>query len=191
MEYVVILLAGALVFGACFLIDKGFKKLFRSRKQHKSGMAVRLNKRYGAFGAIIFVLGLAALFTGLRNGLLLTVLGVILILTGIGLETYYMSFGIYYDDESFLVNTFGKRGRTYSYRDIKAQKLYNTQGHLLVELHLTDGQVAHVQSTMDGAHAFMNHAFEAWLRQTGRKREDCPFHNPGKSQWFPSADGEE
>ena len=47
MEYILILIVAALVFGICFLIDKGFTKLFRSQAEHMSGTAVRLSKRYG------------------------------------------------------------------------------------------------------------------------------------------------
>ena len=64
MEYVAVLLVAALVFLVCFLVDKGFTKLFRSQQEHKSGLAIRLNKRYGSIGLIIAVLGVAALFAG-------------------------------------------------------------------------------------------------------------------------------
>ena len=61
MSVVFILLVAAAVFGLCFAVDKLFTKLFRSRAQHRSGMAVRASKRYGAFGVILMVLGVAAL----------------------------------------------------------------------------------------------------------------------------------
>ena len=44
MEYIAVLLVAALVFLICFMVDKGFTKLFRSQKEHKSGLAIRLNK---------------------------------------------------------------------------------------------------------------------------------------------------
>ena len=58
------LLVAAGVFGVCFLVDRLFTRLFRSRAQHRSGMAVRAGKRYGAFGVILMVLGVAALIFG-------------------------------------------------------------------------------------------------------------------------------
>ena len=55
----------------------------------------------------------------------------------------------------------------------------------LIELYLSDGRAVQVQGTMEGAYAFMDHAFSAWLKQTGRTREDCPFYDPQNSCWFP------
>ena len=49
MTFFLILLIAAAVFGLCFAVDKAFSKLFRSKAQHRSGMAVRANKRYGLF----------------------------------------------------------------------------------------------------------------------------------------------
>ena len=43
MEYLAVILIAAAVFGMCYLIDKGFVKLFRSKTQHGSGLSVRLN----------------------------------------------------------------------------------------------------------------------------------------------------
>lgn len=189
MEYIAVVIIAALVFGVCFLIDKGFTKLFRSQAQHMSGKAVRLSKRYGSIGLIIAVIGLAAVFTGLGDGWVLTVGGAVLVVLGIGLVVYYMTYGVFYDEDSFIFMTFGKRATTYAYKDIKAQQLYNNQGHLLIELHMADGKAIHLQSTMNGCFDFMDHAFAAWLRQTGRTKETCPFHDPANSCWFPPVEG--
>ena len=187
MKYLAVVLVAAAVFGLCWLVDKGFTKLFRSQAQHRSGLSVRLNKRYGSIGLVLVVLGLAALFSGLnsKNGLVLLIGGGIVIATGIGLVVYYMSFGVFYDDEGFILTAFGKRDVIYAYKDILSQQLYNNQGHILIELHLTDGRVVHLQENMVGAVAFLDHAFSAWCKQTGRSEADCTFHDPGNSCWFP------
>ena len=185
MQYLWVIIVAAVVFGVCFLVDKGFTKLFRSQAQHKSGKAVRLSKRYGSIGLILTVLGIGAIFTGLPQNWILIVGGAIVALMGIALVVYYMTYGVFYDDESFLVMRFGKRDVTYSYKDIQAQQLYNNQGHLLIELYMADGEAVHLQSTMTGCYDFMDHAFSAWLRQTGKKQEDCPFYDPQNSCWFP------
>ena len=57
MEFVLILLIAGAIFGLCYLIDKGFARSFRSKAQHRSGLAVRANKRYGVFGVCLSVLG--------------------------------------------------------------------------------------------------------------------------------------
>ena len=48
MEFIPVILFAGLVFLACWLVDKGFTKLFRSQAQHRSGLSVRPNKRYGS-----------------------------------------------------------------------------------------------------------------------------------------------
>lgn len=186
MEYVAVLLIAALVFLICFLVDKGFTKLFRSQQEHKSGLAVRLNKRYGSIGLIIAVLGVAAIFAG---GWLMIAGGTLLILVGTGLVIYYMTFGVFYDTDTFIITTFGKKSTTYRYGDIKAQQLYNNYGNTVIELYMNDGRTVQIQFSMAGAYDFMDHAFPAWLRQTGRRREDCSFYDPQNSCWFPPVEG--
>ena len=57
MEFVIIALIVAAIFGLCYLVDKAFTKAFRSKAQHRSGLAVRANKRYGIFGVVLSALG--------------------------------------------------------------------------------------------------------------------------------------
>lgn len=187
MELIGILLVAAVVLGLCYLIDKAFTKTFRSKAQHRSGLAVRANKRYGIFGVILSVLGILGFFTGLTDGPVLLVGGIIVLLMGLGLAVHYLSFGIFYDGESFLLSRFGKKDREYRYQDIQGQRLYVIQGGtILVELYMTDGSTVSVQSSMDGAYSFLDAAFAAWCRQTGRDPENCEFHDPSQSLWFPT-----
>ena len=185
MKIVPVIIIAAVVFGVCFLADKGFSKLFRSQAQHASGLAVRLNKRYGSIGLLLVVLGLAAIFTGLPADWVLIVGGAVVVLMGIALVVYYMNYGVFYNEDSFLFMRLGKPNVTYYYKDITAQQLYNNQGHLLIELHMADGNTIQLQSTMNGCYAFMDYAFFAWLKQTGRTEADCPFYDPRNSCWFP------
>lgn len=185
-----VLLIGAVVFGICFLADKGFTKAFRGQEQHKSGLSVRPNKKYGAFGLILAVLGLGAVFTGLDGDKLLLFGGCFVILLGIALVIYYLSTGLFYDEESFIYTSFGKKSLTYRYRDIESQQLYNAQGNLMVELFMTDGKSVHVHANMNGAFDFLDKAFYGWCAQRGITVEDCPFHDPANSCWFPPASEE-
>lgn len=182
MAYVIII---ALTFLICWLVDKGFTKLFRSKPQHSSGKSLRLNKHYGGFGLILFVLGLAALFAGLSNGALLIIGGCCMILLGIGMVVYYMTFGVYYDEDSFVLTTFGKRSMTFSFGEIRSQQLYASGRQIVMELYMKNGQTVQLNSRIKGVYEFMDHAFAAWLRQTGKKKEDCPFYDPENSCWFP------
>ena len=191
MKIAAIIIIAAVTFGVCFLVDKGFTKLFRNREQHKSGLAVKLNKRYATIGLILAFLGTAAIFTGLKEGKALLIGGIVVVLMGIGLVVYYLTFGVYYDDNSFILASFGKKSETYSFRDIKEQRLYTvTGGSSVVELHLTDGRALSLHSTMEGTYPFLDHAFYAWCRQTGRNPEECDFHDPSKSCWFPGVEVE-
>lgn len=189
MEFIAIILVAAAVFGICYLVDKGFARAFRSKAQHRSGLAVRANKRYGIFGVILSALGILALCAGVTDGAVLLVGGLIVLLMGVCLAVYYLSFGIFYDGESFLQSRFGKKDVTYYYRDIRGQKLYLIQGgNIVVELHMADGNVVSLQSAMDGVYPFLDTAFAGWCLQTGRDPQSCDFHDPSQSLWFPTVE---
>ena len=113
MSILPVLLVAAAVFGVCFAVDKGFSKLFRSKAQHQSGLAVRVNKRNGVFGVGLSVIGVLAICLGITSGLALLLGGILVLLMGIGLSMYYLTHGIFYDGESFLVSTFGRKDRSY------------------------------------------------------------------------------
>lgn len=189
MEYVAIALVAALTFGVCWLVDKGTKKLFRGKVQHASGLSVRLNKRYATIGIILGFLGVCAFFAGMKGYLALTIGGPIILLMGIALIIYYVSFGIFYDDDSFVLTTFGKRSVTYRYDQIRGQMLYNAGGNILVELYLKGGRSVMIQAAMVGGFEFLDHAFQCWCHQTGRDPQDCTFHDPDNSCWFPNVEG--
>ena len=93
MEFVIIALIVAAIFGLCYLVDKAFTKAFRSKAQHRSGLAVRANKRYGIFGVVLSALGVLAVCVGITDGAVLLVGGAIVLLMGLGLAAYYLSFG--------------------------------------------------------------------------------------------------
>ncbi len=180
------LILAALVFGACYAVDKGFQKLFRSRKEHKSGLAVKHNKRAALFGLVLAVLGIAGILAGIGGGPGLLVLSILVLLMAAALIVYYLSFGIYYDEKSFLVNSFGKQEKICRYGEIREQKLYVVQGgSVIVELHMLDGSTVSVQSTMDGALPFLDYAFARWCEETGMDPDICDFHDPGQFYWFP------
>lgn len=176
-------------FALCFALDKGFTKLFRSQPQHMSGKAVRLHKYYGVGGLLLTVLGIGAIFTGVRESMTILIAGGGLILVmGIGLIVYFLTFGLFYDEDSFLLTTFGKKTGLYRFSQIKGQKLYNNGGQTLIELYLSDGRSVQLQSSMTGAYAFLDYAFEAWCAQRGISPEACSFHDPDNSLWFPTVE---
>jgi len=189
MQFFLILLIAAAIFGICYLVDKGFARLFRSKAQHRSGMAVRANKRYGVFGTVLICMGILAICVGITDGIVLTIGGIFVLLMGIGLAAHYLTFGIFYDGESLLYSRFGKKDLTYYYKDIQGQKLYLVQGgSIIIELHMTDGFAVSVQSSMDGVYPFLDTAFAGWCLQTERDPQNCDFHDPSQSLWFPTVE---
>jgi hypothetical protein len=181
------ILVAAVSFGVFYLIDRLFTKLFRSQSQHRSGLSVRVGKRYALFGVFFGVLGILGLTVGIgQSPVLIAAGGAVLVIGGI-LIVYYLSFGIFYDADTFLLTAFGKKSRTYSFSDIEGQKLYVIQGgSVVIELYLAGGETVSLQSTMDGTYPFLDHAFAAWCRQTGKVPEECAFHDPSQSLWFPT-----
>lgn len=188
-QFIAIAIVAGIIFGICYLVDKTFTKLFRSKAQHRSGKAVRANKRYGVFGVVLTVLGIMAMCIGGSTEPVLFWGGVIVLLMGVCLAVYYLSFGIFYDGETILLSHFGKKDVTYYYKEIVGQKLYLVQGgSIIVELHMADGSTVSVNSMMDGAYPFLDTAFAAWCLQTGRDPQSCDFHDPSQSLWFPTVE---
>lgn len=184
--FTILLVAGA-VFAACYFVDKGFAKVFRSKAQHLSGMAVRANKRNGIFGVVLTALGIAGMCMGADRVLLVG--GIIVAAMGIGLAIHYLSFGIFYDGETFLVSRFGKASKEYAFKDILGQKLYLIQGgNIVIELHMADGSAVSLQSSMDGVYPFLDTAFAGWCLATDRDPQSCDFHDPSQSLWFPTVE---
>ena len=181
-----IVIAIALTFCACYFVDKGYTKLFRSKQQHKSGLQVRVSKRYASIGLILCILGLLAILTGVGGESVLLIGGFIVLCIGCCLVGHYLSFGIFYDADTFIVTAFGKKNPVYRFRDIRHQKLYLIQGgSIVVELHMTDGSAVSVHTAMEGAYPFLDHAFAAWCRQKQLDPESCSFHDPRNHLWFP------
>lgn len=185
MKLAVMVVIAALTFGVCYLIDKGFHKTFRNKVQHMSGLSVRLNKRYATIGIVLFFLGVCAIFAGMKGYLALTIGGAVVAVMGVALIVYYLTFGIFYNDDGFILTTFGKRSVTYQYNQIQGQLLYNASGNILIELHMKDGRSVNLQAGMVGVYPFLDAAFSNWCRQTGKCPEDCDFHDPDNSLWFP------
>lgn len=191
MNLLATVLIAALVFGLCYLVDKVFTCKFRGKAQHRSGLAVRVNKRYGVFGVGLSVLGILSICVGVSGGVALIIGGALVLIMGICLAVYYLTHGIFYDGDSFLVSSFRKKDQIYYYRSIKEQKLFQVQGgSVIIELYMTDGTSVSLQSSMDGVYLFLDTAFAGWCMQNGIDPQSCTFHDPSKSWWFPHGEEE-
>ena len=81
------MLVPVLVFGVCFAVDKGFSKTFRNQIQHRSGLSVRLSKRYALFGLFLTVIGILAVCIGITDTKVLLWGGMIVLLMVISMTT--------------------------------------------------------------------------------------------------------
>lgn len=184
MQYLIMIVVAVFTLGICFAADKGFTRVFRSKPQHNSGRSVRVNRKYAVAGILLVVLGLASLFH-LGDSKLFLIGGILLIPTGIFLIIYYMSFGIYYDEDGFLYSSFGKKSVTFEYGQIRGQQLYNASGNIVIELHMDDGSTVSLQAGMPGIYPFLDEAFTGWCRQTEHDPNHCSFHDPANTCYFP------
>ena len=182
-----LIVVAVLTFAVMFLLDKGFSRLFRSRSQHKSGLSVKLPKRYGVTAILLGVLGVLVLLQLAKEfDALMLFLGIALLVMASGFACYYLGFGIYYDDESFLYSSFGKKTVSYRYADIQAQQLFTvTGGSVAIDLFLPDGKSVGLQSTMVGVYPFLDKACHARMRQLGLNSAECAWFEPSESRWFP------
>ncbi len=189
MQFAGFILIAAATFGLCYLFDKGFQKLFRSAKQHRSGLSVRLNKMYSIMGVALCFLGVCAIVTGISDTKSLLYGGIAVLGLGIALCIYHLSFGIFYDEDSFVYTRFGSKEQTFRFSDIQTQKLYViTGGSMVIELHTEGGKAVSIQTTMEGAYPFLDAAFLGWCRQKGLDAAACTFHDPANFVWFPQED---
>lgn len=187
MQWIIVLLVVAATFGCCYLLDKGFTRMFRNTDQHKSGLSVRPAKRYFLIGLGLCLLGIMAILSGISgNGKMLLYGGIAVLLFGGVVLAYYAGTGIYYNEDGFVVAALGKKNRTYRFSDITSQSLYLIQGGAIsLELHLEQGGSISVNSVMEGMYPFLDHAFAAWCRQKEMEPENCEFHDPSQCVWFP------
>ena len=142
--------------------------------------------RREVWGVILLVLGILSVCLGFGSDRVLLLGGGMVAVMGAWLLGYYLGFGIFYDQESFLVCAFGKKSRLYRYEDIQGQSLYVvTGGNTVIELQLSDGTALTLSAAMEGTFPFLDMAFAGWCRQTGTNPESCSFHDPSRSWWFP------
>ena len=174
-------------FGILFCLDKLFTRIFRNQSQHHSGTAVRLKRGYGIASVLLCLLGVLCLMQYiLEKELLMLACFVVLMAMGGGLGAYYLSHGIFYDDDTFLFTTLGKKGVTYRYADITGQKLYLLQGgSYMVELYMAQGGTVSIQTSMPGAYDFLDKACHARFRQLGVNSFECEWFDESQSCWFP------
>ena len=177
MFYVIIALFCACIFGLCFLVDR---LLSRGKTGGPAPNTVRQPRRAFVIGIVLLVAGVAcALFVpgglGLIGGVVIALLGAVLIVS-------YFSFAVDYDDEGFTVRGLRTSGR-YRFAQITGEQAVATRGGIHVML-LAGDTTVELSEAMQGARAFLSHAYYAWCRQKGIAPEDNPPPAPEALVWF-------
>ena len=176
MFYVFIALICAAVFGLCYLVDR---LLSRGRSKSAPERTVRQPRRAFVIGVVLLVAGV---FIALFVPGLLGVGGVVIALLGAVLILSFFSFTVEYDDEGFTCRTL-RGSKRYQYSQIRGEQALTTRGGIAVMLYVGDDGVE-LSEAMQGARAFLSHAYYAWCRQKGIEPEDCPPPAPEALVWF-------
>lgn len=186
MQYVYLLIIAALVFGLCFLIDFLFKKLFPKSKLEGSKRVVRMPRRSAIWGLILTLFPVVVLLFWLppEGDTALTIGCVVAILFGLVLLVQYFSFGIWYDEETFLFKDLRRGRRTYHYSQIKGQQSLMTRSGIQATIFVGE-DVIEVSSAMQGLPDFLDKAFYRWCAAKGID-PDSVENNPAMLTYFPA-----
>ena len=180
-----LLIVAAVVFGLCFLLDRLFQKLFPKSDLQKSKKTVRMPRRCVVFGILLLTVSFAVLlFFG--SDTLLLIGSIVGMLLGALLLGYYFSFSICYNDEAFLYRDLRHRKTQYTYAQILGQRSLMTRSGINVTLLVADDSVM-LTSAMEGASAFLQHAFFRWCGEKGID-PDSVENNPRMLTFFPDPD---
>ena len=180
MQYVILAVFMAAVFGICFGVDRLCRKLFPKDPRK----TVRLPRKSVIFGILLTFVAFAAplmfweqLEWYLRIGCL------IVLLMGIFLLVQYFSFSIRYDDEGFECRTLGKKPVVSTYADILGQKSIIARSGVNSTLYTKNGEVP-IFSAQVGVQEFLRTAFSAWC-ESGGIDPDTVENNPAYYTYFP------
>ena len=183
MKYVLYLLLIAVIFGLVALVDFVFGKLFPKAKVKKTEKAVRAPRYSFIVGILIVFLGIMGLLFYTEADVFLRIGMVIAMVMGLYMAVNYISFGIFYDDETFTYRTLTKKAVTFRYADITGQRSFLARSGLNVTLLAGETEVP-LNGSMQGVADFMNHAFFAWCRQKGLD-PDAQEYDPRTLRYFP------
>lgn len=180
MQYVIIALFMALVFGLCFGVDRLCRKLF-PRDERK---VVRLPRRSAVFGILLSFFGFAAmLFFWRQLEWYFRVGAALVLLLGIFLLVQYFSFSIRYDAEGFVYRGFFKKPVASTYGEISGQRSLLTRSGVNSTLYTKHGEVP-IFSALQGVQDFLKTAFSVWCEKNGIE-PDTVENNPAYFTYFP------
>lgn len=183
MKYILYILLIAVIFGLIALMDWVFGKLFPKAKIQKTGKAVRMPRYSFILGILIVVLGMIGLLYYTQADLFLKIGMIVAMAMGLYMTVNFMRFGIFYDDQCFVYRTLTKKAVTFRYSDISGQRSFLAKSGLNTTLLMGETEIP-LNGAMQGLSDFMNHAFFAWCRETGRD-PDQQEYDPTTLRYFP------
>ena len=134
-------------------------------------------------GILIVILAIIGLLFYTEADLFLRIGMVVAMAIGMYMTVNYIAFGIFYDDDGFTYRTLTKKVVSYRYSDITGQRSFLARSGLNTSLLLGEDEIP-LNGSMKGLADFMNHAFFAWCRQTGRN-PDQQEYDPSTLRYFP------
>lgn len=185
MKYILYILLIAVIFGLVALVDFVFGKLFPRLKAPKTAKAVRMPRYSFILGILIVVLGIMGLLFYTEADWFLRIGMVVAMAMGLYMTVNYIAFGIFYDEDGFTYRTLTKKAVAYRYGDITGQRSFLARSGLNISLLLGEQEIP-LNGSMKGLSDFMNCAFFAWCRQTGRDPDEQDY-DPTTLRYFPEA----
>ena len=174
-------LFAGLIFGACFLVDRGVAAL--KGRVGQSGV-VRMPLRYPVLaGALILGAAVLAFTAWQRKSLLYGLAAGVFAAVALYALYAYCTTGIRYGETGFTFRR-GRLRRTFQFVDISGQRVAITRRGCCLVLCLGEAEVV-LYSNMQGFSPFLEAAYLAWCQAKQLDPQAQDFHNPADYRWFP------
>lgn len=181
VSFLFVILFMALVFGLCFLVDKGAARLIA---RARAASSVRPPLRYPVLAAALILAAVGCVvFAVVKQSWLYGAAAAVFLAIGVYALVYYRATGISYTDTHFTFRS-GKRRRTFAFGDIEGQRVAVAKTGVCLVLCLGAEQVV-LYSSMQGFGPFLDSAFQGWCRAKGLDPAGQIWHDPANQQWFP------
>lgn len=181
VSFLILLVFMALVFGLCFLVDKGVARL---RRRTENASQVRPPLLYPAMSGALALAAVGCLIYGVLKGkLIYGAAAVVFLGVGIYAMVYYFTTGIRYTDTHFTFRS-GKQRKTFAFDDIRGQRVAVSRKSVCLVLCLDRDQVV-LYNNMQGFAPFLNRAYKGWCLAKNLDPAGQVWHDPSDHRWFP------
>lgn len=176
-----LLLFAALVFGLCFLVDKGISAL---KNRVRTDMVVRMPVKYPIFAAILALTAVGAVvYAWVMKSTLMGAAAAVLLGMSIYVLVTYLNTRIDYTEDTFTFRR-GREVQTFRFGDIDCQRVAINRGGCCLVLVAGKDEIV-FYSNMQGFFRFLDHAFAAWCKARQLDPAEQTWHDPRDYRWFP------